>query len=679
MPQCSPVRTRRLALIALGTLAACCALACGGQELPPRADQPDPSVRLPEGEVTPHAPCLDRDPLRRPFFGDTHVHTAFSFDASAQDTRNTPRDAYRFAKGEPMGIQPYTADGEALRQIRLDRPLDFAAVTDHAELLGEVEQCMRPGNEGYSSWVCWVHRNWPAIGFQLISSRTLIDKTRWSGVCGDDDGRCLKSADLAWIEIQRAAEEAYDRSPACSFTSFVGYEWTATVGEGENLHRNVIFESSAVPDTARSWVDTPSAVDLWDDLQKTCVDGKPGCDVLTIPHNSNLSGGLMFESARVSKPGDFGLEVDADERARRPRFEPLVEIMQHKGDSECMITPGSGDEACGFEKLPYDRFGAKFSSFATNQPATPAAHVRGALGRGLEQHATLGANSLKFGIIAATDTHIAAPGLTREKDHPGHGGAGMGQGESLAVGFPDDLEFGPGGLSVLWAEENTRESLFAAMMRREAYGTSGTRPVVRFFCGWGYDEALCSDAGFVETGYASGVPMGADLPSMPAAGAAPRFAFRALRDAGSATAPGTPLQRLQVIKVWLEDGAVKEKVYDVAGGENGASVDLDTCQARGDGADELCTVWTDPDFDPRQHALWYGRVLENPTCRWSQYVCLEAQIDCSDAGSVPDALAACCTDAHRAVASQQERAWTSPIWYTPPAGALADAKPAPGL
>ena len=636
-----------------------------GQPLPPRTDEPSDAAVFADGPPPPHVACEHRDPLRKPFFGDTHVHTSYSFDASAQDTRNAPFDAYRFAKGERLGLQPYDAEGNALRSMQLDRPLDFVAVTDHAELLGEVDVCMHPEREGYSSWVCWLHRNWPSVGFQLISGLTLVEKERW-GLCGEGDRECLGQAKKVWVEIQRAAEQAYDRSAACSFTSFVGYEWTATVGEGQNLHRNVVFASHAVPDRAISWVETQSALELWQKLQTECIDGLEGCDVLTIPHNSNLSGGLMFESAKVDAPGDTGPAVTAEEAKLRERWEPLMEIMQHKGDSECDARPDRNDEQCAFEKLPYDRFGAKFSSLGTTVQRPPRkSHVRDGLGRGLQQWQSLGVNGLKFGIVGATDTHIAAPGLTSERDHPGHGGAGMGQGEGLAVGFPDDLEYGPGGLSVLWAEENTRESLFAAMTRREAYGTSGTRPIVRLFGGWGYEAGLCGDAAFVTKGYAEGVPMGGDLAPRPGADATPRFAFRALGDAGTVGAPGTPLQRLQIVKVWIEGGEVKEKVYDVAGRENGASVDLDTCEPRGDGYGELCTVWTDPDFDPEVPALWYGRVLENPTCRWSQYVCNEAGVVCSDPATVPEALEACCSDAHRAIASQQERAWTSPIWYTP--------------
>jgi Protein of unknown function (DUF3604) len=406
-------------------------------------------------------------------------------------------------------------------------------------------------------------------------------------------------------------------------------------------------------------------MDLWRKLQAQCLDGIPGCDVLTIPHNSNLSGGLMFESAALTKPEDAGAPISAEEARLRARWEPLIEIMQHKGSSECMVGADTADEACGFENLPYDRFGAKFSWFVKKQRAAPSNFVRYALEKGLLLGAELGANPFHFGFVGSTDTHIAAAGLTREKGHPGHGGAGAPAGEGVPQGFPDDIEYNPGGLAVLWAEENTRDALFAAMRRREAYATSGTRPLVRFFGGWDYPGDLCASDHFAEQGYAGGVPMGGDLPAPPTdrADAAPRFAVWALRDPGQGPGRGAPLQRVQIVKGWIDEGAVHEQVLDVAGGPNGASVDLATCEPRGAGHDSLCSVWTDPDFDPGIPAFYYARVLENPTCRWSQYVCNAAKVDCSKPDSVPEALAPCCSEDHHGAI--QERAWTSPIWFTP--------------
>jgi hypothetical protein len=608
------------------------------------------------------AACRGHDPLRQPFFGDTHVHTTYSFDANAQDTRTTPREAYRFARGETLGLQPWDAEGKPQRGARLRAPLDFAAVTDHAELLGEVRVCTTPGLPGHDSDACWTWRQFPPLSFPIFATRNLIARDRF-GLCGPGDRHCLEAAGHVWRDIQAAAEEAYDRSPECRFTSFVGYEWTGTVGAGINLHRNVIFRNAVVPALPASWVETPSAFDLWQHLQRDCVDALPGCDVLTIPHNSNLSGpGLMFESAKLTSEADAAQAVDAEEAKLRQRWEPLVEIMQHKGDSECLLGAGTTDEACGFEKLPYDSF-AGVARLRQPGAAAPGADRRGmvreALKKGLVLEEKIGANPLKYGIIASTDTHLGTPGLTAEAEAKGHGGAGS---RTLA-GLPDDIEFNPGGLAVLWAEENSRDALFAAMERREAYGTSGTRPVVRFFGGWGYADDLCQVQDFAARGYAGGVPMGGDLPARPSGASGPRFAVWAAQDAGNEDTPGTPLQRVQIVKGWVESGAARERVFDVAGGDNGARVDPSTCDTKGPGSIELCAVWSDPDFDPAQRAFYYARVLENPTCRWSQRLCVEARVDCADPASVRPGFEACCSALNQPVV--QERAWTSPIWYAP--------------
>jgi hypothetical protein len=599
-------------------------------------------------------PCAHRDPEKRPFFGDLHVHTAYSQDASTQGTRTTPREAYEFARGAPLGIQPFTADGKALRTVRLDRPLDFAAVTDHAEQIGEVRICRTPGAPGHDSWMCRLYRRFPRAAFFVMNTAYSQGGERFR-FCGEGGAGCLAAARTVWEETRDAAEGAYDRSAACRFTSFVAYEWTAGVDGGKNLHRNVIFASERVPELPVSVMETGNeAAKLWDALERDCVAGLPGCDVLTIPHNSNLDGGLMFLSAV-----ELGAQIGAEEAARRARWEPLVEIMQHKGDSECVLSGDTRDEACGFEKLPYDNFRGRYRLFGA-EPARPAQFVREALKRGLASEARLGANPFRYGIVASTDTHVGAAGLVSERGFPGHGGAGAAVGDALPAGLPDALEFGPGGLAVLWAEENSREALFAAMKRREAYGTSGPRLVVRFFGGRSYPADLCERSDFVATGYRDGVPMGGEL----SGGDAPlRFAVQALADPGSETEPGVPLQRIQIVKGWLEAGAPRERVVDVAGGPNDASVDLSTCEPRGAGHARLCAVWSDPDFDPREPAFYYARVLENPTCRWSQRICAAAQVDCARRETIGEGLEGCCDPLHQP--TLQERAWTSPIWYAP--------------
>ncbi len=597
--------------------------------------------------------CAGRDPLRSPYFGDLHVHTSFSQDASTQGTRNGPREAYRFARGEELGIQPYDEQGRAQRHLKLERPLDFAAVTDHAELIGEVEICRTPGMAGHDSWPCWIYREFPRVAYFLMNTKSSMhDPTRF-GFCGEGGRLCLEASRIPWQEIQAAAEGAYDRSSACRFTSFVAYEWTGSINTN-NLHRNVIFRNEHVPALPTSFFEASSAEALWAGLHESCLAKADGCDLIVIPHNSNLSNGLMFETVRSD-----GTAITAEDARTRAGLERLVEVMQHKGDSECRLSPASTDELCGFEKLPYANFGQKYFPFFAKQ-ADPLSFVRNTLEVGLEQERRIGVNPFKYGLIASTDTHLATPGAVSELDHPGHGGAGAPAARELPKGLPDDFEFNPGGLAVIWAEENSRDALFAAMRRREVYGTSGPRHVVRFFGGWDLPNDLCEQAAFAETGYARGVPMGADLP--PRAAGTPVFAVSALRDPGTRRDPGGALQRIQIVKGWVESGVSHERVFEIAGDPaNGASVDLATCEPRGSGADGLCRVWRDPDFDPSEPSFYYARVVENPSCRWSTRACNAKGVDCSQPESVPEELAVCCDpDAAKTV---QERSWTSPIWY----------------
>ncbi len=640
----------------------------------------DVSPARPYALTEERTPCANFAPQRQAFFGDLHVHTALSFDAATQDTRNRPSDAYRFAQGEPMGIQPYDKDGKASRVIQIDRPLDFAAVTDHSEFLGEVTMCRTPGKKGYWHPACVVTRHRPSLSFLLFGVKGLINKERW-GFCGENNENCLAEGDTVWQEVIEAAENAYDRSESCSFTSFVGYEWTATVGAaGSNLHRNVIFRNANVPSHAASWLDTPSAVDLWDSLEENCIEGVAGCDAITIPHNSNISSGLMFQNALLQDENGLTETASREQMLRRARWEPLAEMMQHKGSSECdSRTFWIEDEFCDFEKFTYNSFGGKPTgpggnpTLATEFLANvlgleqaeevapgPDNFLRYAVKEGLRLQAEEGANPFKYGFISSTDTHIAAPGLTQEQDHPGHGGAGKGAREEI-VGLSDDIENGPGGHTVLWAEENTRDALFAAMQRREAYATTGTRPILRLFAGWDLPENLCEDPDMASKGYQLGVPMGGDVPVQPNSESQLNVLVAASMDPGTEKYPGAPLQRIQLVKGWYEDGELYEKVFDVAGGPNSAGVDLNTCERTGEGHQNLCTVWTDDEFSAEQQAFYYARVLENPTCRWSQYECLAANVDCSDPQSVAPDLQLCCSSEHKPVI--QERAWSSPVWY----------------
>jgi len=624
----------------------------------------------PYAQTEQRAACDAYEPLRAPFFGDTHVHTAYSQDASTQGTRTTPRDAYRFARGHAIAIQPWRDDGSSLRSVRLGRPLDFAAITDHAEQIGEVHICRTPGAPGHDALVCRLYRGWPRAAFFVMNAAYSSGGERFD-FCGANGAGCLEAAQHVWRDTQAAAEEAYDRSAACRFTSFVGYEWTSSADNGKNLHRNVIFRNERVPKLPISTMETgPNAAALWDQLERECTRGTPGCEVLTIPHNSNLDGGLMFASARA-----LGAEIDAEEARIRARWEPLVEVMQHKGDSECLLGGDTTDEACGFEKLPYDNFGGRYLD-SRRAPPQRGQYARDALERGLGYQAALGANPFRFGLIASTDTHLGTPGLASERDYPGHGGAGAADASELPAGLPDALEFNPGGLAVLWAEENSRDALFAAMQRREAYGTSGTRPVVRFFGGFALSDDACADPAFVAQGYRRGVPMGGELRASPKSAPA-RFAVLATKDPGTRAEPGLDLERIEIVKGWLDDqGETHERVTLVAGGATGAGVDTRTCQPHGNGHARLCAVWKDPAFDPREHAFYYARVLENPSCRWSQHVCVAKHVDCTQPDSAPEELAGCCAPEHQPVI--QERAWTSPIWVSPEESVSRAAARAPG-
>jgi hypothetical protein len=625
----------------------------------------DASPDAPFARTEQRARCDHYDPLRRPYFGDLHVHTTLSLDANTQGTRNRPADAYRFARGEELGLQPYDAQGKPRRTLKLGRPLDFAAVTDHAEFFGELDVCSTPGLPGYDTPACMIFRRWPRLAFYLMNGITSGDPRRMQRfrLCGEDGADCRAAAATPWREVQDAAEGAYDRSSACGFTSFVGYEWTAGP-DTNNLHRNVIFRNDAVPKLPISYLDEPSVRGLWRRIDEECRKSVARCDAVVIPHNSNLSGGLMFQTLQ-----EDGTPLDAAYARARADAEPLAEIMQHKGDSECGLGGAdASDELCGFEKLPYDNFGGKYSSWLRRAPQ-PSNYLRSALGQGMLVEEQLGVNPFKLGFIGGTDTHLGTPGAVAEQDHPGHGGAGAPAADQVPVGLPDDIEFNPGGLSVLFAEENSRDALFAAMQRREAYGTSGPRIDVRFFGGFGLSPSLCTAPDLVAQGYALGVPMGGDLRAADAGDpAAPSFVVRAIADGGTPDRPGTPLQRVQIVKVWTHDGSAQQKVFDVAGdAQNGATVDTATCKTSGPGAASLCAVWRDPEFDPGAHAAYYARVVENPTCRWSTYVCNRAGVRCDDPASVRPEFTACCDQ--RYPRSIQERAWTSPIWYTPKAAA----------
>jgi hypothetical protein len=600
--------------------------------------------------------CSDSNPLRNLYVGDLHVHTALSLDAATQDTRARPADAYRFAKGESIGVQPYDADGKALRSQQLLQPLDFAAVTDHSELLGEVELCQTPGSVNYGTWQCVLYRQWPRGAYYFFNF--VASKSKRLGNCGEDGSICREAASGPWEEIRRAAAEANE---PCRFSSFLAYEWTGAEGTGNNLHRNVVFRGADAPRLPVSFVDSRTPERLWKMLDEACSEAGPGCDWLAIPHNANLSGGKMFGSLRSD--GAPFLREDAE---RRARAEPLFEIMQHKGASECVAAaagPGVGaDESCDFEQLPYDSFAGQVRPWEALSGTHQTGYYRDVLRTGLGIERSVGADPYRMGVIGSTDTHLGIAGATLEDRFIGHGGAGQPARDGVPAGLPDALEFGPGGLAMVWAEQNTRDAIFSALRRRETYATSGNRPQLRFFGGFDYPAGLCSDPELVRKGYAGGVPMGGGLRAAPGQSRAPTFVVAASRDMLS----GQPLSRLQVVKGWLDaDGQPQEAVLDLARAEKDAVLDPASCSSTPGGAATLCAQWEDPSWKAGETAWYYARALENPSCRWSQKLCVAAGVRCEDASSTPDGYESCCSPAHRPTV--QERAWSSPIWVLPAA------------
>src|SRR6185369_12427700 len=380
------------------------------------------------------------------------------------------------------------------------------------------------------------------------------------------------------------------------------YEWTNNLG-GYNLHRNIIFRNADVPALPTSYYEQPHVEGLFTKLEDDCLNGGAQCDFLAIPHNSNASGGLMFQP--LNSDGSPLTKADA---LRRAGHEPLVELFQHKGSSECDLGGSPNDELCGFEQLK------RLQLFATASPITlPPQNnfVRRALREGIRQEDLIGANPFKLGVIGSTDAHQSDPGATVENDFATNGHLGVRDSSPeniLSKIGPGGIVTNGGGLAVLWAEENSRDALFAAMRRREAYATSGTRPIVRFF-GGRPPKDVCDDADFVEEGYTNGVPMGGEIG--PALGRrSPRFAVMAMKDPGGNGEPSTPLQQIQIVKGWADaEGQPHEKVFEVAGNpRNGADVDLGTCTPTGAGAASLCTVWADPSFRPNERSFYYARV-----------------------------------------------------------------------
>jgi len=609
---------------------------------------------------------------RNAYFGDLHVHTKYSFDAYAFGTLATPADAYRFAKGEvikhPAGFD-----------LQLSEPLDFYGVTDHGFFMGVAPIAADTDSDLSKYPFAKVAHNLNAP--DNMGRMSMLDRMRAFGlaralalaiVVGEvDPEEPLAITRSAWADAVDAADKHNDPG---RFTTFVAYEYTTTSDDSGSLHRNVIFESSdRVPEVPFSRMHSRNPEDLWDWMDTLRA---AGVESLAIPHNSNKSNGHMFKLEDWA-----GDPIDDEYAVKRIRNEPLVEITQIKGTSETHPVLSSTDEWANFELVSTRGVGV-----GRPMPSkVEGSYVREALRHGMVLEAEGVTNPFSFGFIGSSDTHTGASqndesnfssklGVLSSEPQlrgsvplsffesavlnvlPGQEVVEV-DGENFMGGQQN--EFGASGLAAVWAEQNTREAIYAAFRRKETFATSGPRIRLRFFAGYGFADDLLETPGGVTTAYATGVSMGAELGPDTLNNQSPKFAIWAQADANSA-----PLQRLQVIKGWIDvEGETHEEVVDVAcaGGvevsatnrrcpDNGASVNLDDCSfTASTGAAELRKVWTDPNFDVNQRAFYYARVLENPTCRWNTW-------DAIREGTQPRSDLA---------ATLQERAWSSPIQYVP--------------
>ncbi len=602
------------------------------------------------GAAAAQAP-VDSAPDRQAYFGDLHLHTTLSFDAYAlMGTKTTPEEAYRFARGEPITYMGHT--------VQRSEPLDFTAVTDHSEFMGVLNQLGDPDSALSKSPLGERFRKDPLKAFF-----ELTDFWRHKNTPPPELNAKDRMAST-WTREVAAANDAYQPG---KFTTFVAYEWTSMPDAKFNLHRNVIFKD-APPAMPFSSADSIQPEDLWTYLENQRAMGIEG---LAIPHNANASGGLMFDWKDSA-----GRAISEAYAQRRALNEPLTEIYQNKGGSETVPELSSSDEFANFEVM---------EQLLTGGPSpVNGSYVRQALGRGLVIEHRVGSNPYKLGIVGATDFHNGlstgredeyaggvfgidprtdVPDLAHARDQLGGKRPRPDAGADHSAGgaeelFTDPSIFGSGGMTGVWAERNNRESIYAALRRRETFATSGDRLKIRFFGGWNYDAGLVKDADWVAKAYAGGVPMGGDLPQG-ATGQAPAFVVWAVKDPNTGN-----LDRVQIVKVWLDGDDYKEKVFDVAwsGARKpdpatgkvpavGNTVDPHTATYKNTiGAGQLGAVWRDPEFKAGTPAVYYARVLEIPTPRWTTILAAKRGLPIPTHG--PTTI--------------QERAWSSPIWYEPP-------------
>ena len=574
------------------------------------------------------------NPLNNVYFGDLHIHTNISSDAYLFGNRLDMDTAYRFAKGET---------GATLRTgeyVEISRPLDFAALTDHAETFGRRQACESPGASDVARAACDQLEVPSLIGFMQLRQRAeQRPPVRPMAVFNDNPKLERSYAAETWQQVQIAANRHYEPG---RFTTFAAYEYSPAMPDRGKNHRNIVFRGNDVPKYAVSSFDAISEIELWRQLEATCT---ADCQFLTIPHNMNKTWGLAFAGETID-----GVAYAEEDWKLRERNEPLVEMFQIKGSSECSMMFGAGDEECGFEQfLPPCAKGQETSCLPTTSMARDGLRI------GLELEDEIGVNPLEFGMVGSTDTHNSNPGDTEEWDY--RGATSFASSPAARRMSPDNVtgirNNNPGGLAAVWAPENTREALFDAMKRKEVYATSGTRIVLRMFAGFELPADIAETADLTAA-YEHGTPMGGRLNAISAGGNAVSLFVWATQDPISA-----PLARIQIVKGWIENGESHEAVYDVACGgsalnpttakcaPNGATVDLSDCSWDTTvGASDLKATWTDPDFDSAEDAFYYARVVQNPTCRWTTYDSLRL-------GLAPPA------DSHSTVS---EMAWGSPVW-----------------
>ena len=574
-------------------------------------------------------------PVTNLYFGETHMHTAYSLDAFIGGTRQTPSDAYRAARGEKVIV-----DGKP-HQIR--RPLDFAAVTDHAEYIGEMYSALNEDAPGHDN---------PLIQ-QLIGLTDIKEREQWFFKYVISNNRGDKPTHPSFYAGVDTARSGWQLSVAAAeahylpgdFTTFIAYEWSGAP-QGGNLHRNVLFRDHRAPELPMSYIDLNREDALWQWLAELEDEGIRG---MAIPHNSNASKGMMFPDVDAA-----GKPIDLEYAQMRAHFERVIEMMQVKGNSEVHRKFWAADEFSGFEN-------ADSIQNSSGRVFAKGDFVRSGVTKGMALETQLGHNPFKLGFVGGTDNHNGMMSDVDEDNFVGAHGPEDGSVEARrdgnVTGWIESRELSIGSLTAVWAASNTREAIWDAIHRRETYATSGPRIGLRFFGGWQFDSKAHEDSDRAAYGYANGVPMGGDLPPGDDAGA-PSFLVAASKDA-----LGANLDRIQIVKGWVTaEGELQDKVFDVAWsgdrdiGKNGKlpsvgnTVDLSTATFRNTiGEDQLAAVWTDPEFDPKQPALYYVRVLEIPTPRWTTYDAVRAGLPLLD--TVP--------------ATIQERAWSSPIWYRP--------------